>query len=108
MPDCLFCRIIKKEIPSELVHEDEICVAFRDIKPQAPVHLLIVPHKHILSIAHLEEGDEEIIAHLIKTAKDLAKRHNLEGYQLRFFVGEKGGQVIFHVHLHLLGGEAKA
>ena len=100
--DCLFCKIINKEIPSKSEHEDETCFAFHDITPQAKVHILIVPRKHILTIKDLEPGDEQIMGHLIKTAKEIAFKHNLEGYKLQFNVGQKGGQEIFHVHLHLL------
>ncbi|MFC1655260.1 histidine triad nucleotide-binding protein [Patescibacteria group bacterium] len=103
MDDCLFCKIISKEIDSEIVHEDEICVAFKDINPKARVHLLIVPKKHIAKISDLEEGDEKIMGHLIKVAKDLAEEFECKGYQLLFNVGREVGQIIFHVHLHLMG-----
>lgn len=103
MEDCLFCKIIKKELPAKIQHEDDICVAFNDIHPKARVHILLVPKKHIPTIANLEEGDEKVVGHLVKIAKELAKKHNCTGYQLTFNVGRDGGQIIFHVHLHLMG-----
>lgn len=103
MQDCLFCKILNKEINSEIVHEDDTCVAFKDINPKARVHLLIVPKKHIDSIAHMEEGDEKIMGHLINVAKKLAEQSDCKGYQLLFNVGREAGQIIFHVHLHLMG-----
>ncbi len=103
MDDCVFCKIIGKKIPSNFVHEDEKCVAFNDINPKARVHILICPRKHIDSIAHLEEGDEIMIGHLVKVAKELAAKNNCKGYQLLFNVGKEAGQIIFHVHLHLMG-----
>ncbi|MEK7629833.1 MAG: HIT domain-containing protein [Patescibacteria group bacterium] len=105
--DCLFCKIIKKEISAELLYEDDSVVAFKDIKPSAPVHYLIVPKEHIQSIIHLEGNHKEIISKLIFTAKELAKKTKLTGYKLFFNVGREGGQLIDHLHLHLLGGWAK-
>ncbi|TSC96269.1 MAG: Hit-like protein involved in cell-cycle regulation [Parcubacteria group bacterium Athens1014_26] len=102
--DCIFCKIIKKEIPTEFVYEDDKLVAFKDIKPSAPVHLLIVPKEHIVSIAHLNGNHREILADLIYTAKNLAEKSGLKGYKLVFNVGREGGQVIDHLHLHLVGG----
>ncbi len=103
MDNCLFCKIINKEIPSEFIYEDDLCVAFNDIKPKAPTHVLLVPKKHIDSIMTLEEEDRDIVSHLVYIAKKIAEDKGLEGYQLKFHVGEKGGQEIFHLHLHLLG-----
>lgn len=101
--DCLFCKIIDKKIPSEIVYDDERCVAFKDINPKARVHLLLCPRKHIPTIADLEEGDEKLVGHLVKVAKELASKNNCKGYQLLFNVGREAGQIIFHVHLHLMG-----
>lgn len=101
--DCLFCKIIEKKIPGKIEYEDEKCIAFHDIYPKSRVHLLICPKKHIPTIADLEEGDEKIIGHLVKVAKELAVTHECKGYQLLFNVGKEAGQVIFHVHLHLMG-----
>lgn len=103
MNDCLFCKIIAREIPGKIQHEDEHCLAFDDIHPKARIHILIVPKKHVPTIADLEEGDEKVIGHLVKIAKELAKKHGCKGYQLIFNVGKEAGQVVFHIHLHLLG-----
>ena len=102
--DCLFCKIAKNEIASDVVFEDEDVKVFKDIHPKAPVHLLIIPKIHIQSIAHLESNHHEIIAKLIYTAKRMASELSLQGYQLVFNVGREGGQLIDHLHLHLMGG----
>lgn len=104
MNECLFCGIASRKIPSKIVYEGDGVVAFKDIHPKAPVHLLIVPKIHIESIAHLEENHTGIIAKLIYAAKHIAATHALKGYRLVFNVGRDGGQVIDHLHLHLLGG----
>ncbi|OGY61656.1 MAG: histidine triad nucleotide-binding protein [Candidatus Colwellbacteria bacterium RIFCSPLOWO2_12_FULL_44_13] len=101
---CIFCKIGKKEIPSEAVFEDNEIIAFRDVKPSAPVHILVIPKEHIQSIAHLEGNHKDVIVKLIYTAKDVAAKSGLTGYKLVFNVGREGGQVIDHLHLHLLGG----
>lgn len=103
MEECLFCKIINKEVDSEMVYEDEICTAFKDINPKARVHLLVVPRKHIPKISDIQEGDEKIIGHLIKVAKELAEKNECNSYQLLFNVGREAGQIIFHTHLHLMG-----
>lgn len=82
--------------------EDDVCVVFRDINPKASTHLLIVPRKHIPTIADMKESDEKIIGHLITCAKNIAANMNLSGYKLQFNVGKDGGQEVFHVHLHLM------
>jgi len=91
-------------MPSSIIYEDNSVVVFKDINPKAPVHHLVVPKEHIQSIAHLEANHNEIISKLIYTAKDIAKKEGLSGYKLVFNVGREGGQVIDHLHLHLLGG----
>jgi len=103
MEDCLFCKIINREVDSEIIHEDDICVAFKDINPKKRVHLLIVPRKHISTISDMDTGDEQIIGHLVKIAKELADKNKCKGYQLLFNVGREAGQIIMHVHLHLMG-----
>jgi len=103
MHDCLFCKIINKEVDADIVHEDDLCVAFKDTNPKARVHLLIVPKKHIATIADMQKGDEVIMGHLINVAKELAFKNKCNGYQLLFNVGREAGQIIFHVHLHLMG-----
>jgi len=105
--DCIFCKIAKKETPADFIFENNQVVAFRDIRPSAPVHTLIIPKEHIQSIAHLEGNRRDILSALIYAAKDLAAREGLRGYKLIFNVGREGGQVIDHLHLHLLGGWTK-
>lgn len=100
--DCLFCKIIAGEIPSKMVHQDDVTVVFPDINPKARVHLLILPKKHIPTIADLEDGDEKIMGHLMRVAQKVARAQNLSGYRLQFNVGKDGGQEIFHIHCHLL------
>ena len=107
MVDCVFCKVSKKEIPGVILYEDEKVIAFKDIQPSAPVHILVVPKEHIQSIAHLEGNHRDILAALIYTAKDLAAQAGLKGYKLVFNVGREGGQVVDHLHLHLLGGWGK-
>ena len=107
MADCIFCKIAKKEIPSEIAMENDHIVAFKDIKPSAPVHYLVIPKEHIQSIAHLEENHKDVIAELMYSAKKLAVKLGLKGYKLVFNVGKEGGQVVDHLHLHLLGGWTK-
>lgn len=104
MEDCLFCKIGTSELKSDTIFEDEYVRVFTDIHPKAPVHLLIIPKIHIPSITHLEENHSEIISHMIFTAKRVAEEKGLKGYKLVFNVGREGGQVIDHLHLHLLGG----
>ena len=107
--NCLFCKIINKEIESNFLYEDDTAVVFRDINPQAPTHLLIVPKKHIRSINDIKEDEKDIIARLFFIAKEMAKKEgvNLSGYKLFFNVEKGGGQEIFHLHLHLIGGWTK-
>ena len=102
--ECLFCKIASGERSSETEYEDAEIKAFRDIRPSAPVHILIIPKEHIESIARLEAEHNEIIAKLIYRAKQIAVDKGLAGYKLVFNVGREGGQVIDHLHLHLLGG----
>jgi len=104
--DCIFCKIINKEIPTEFLKEDDELVVFKDIHPLAPVHLLIVPQKHIRSINDLLAEDRPIVSSMIMTAKDMAKQFSVDksGYRLFFNVEKGGGQEIFHLHLHLIGG----
>jgi len=104
MSECIFCKIVRKEIPSEFVGESSAWVAFKDIKPSAPVHVLVVPRIHIESIANLEPNHDGIVAELIFAAKNIAGKLGLKGYKLVFNVGAEGGQIIPHLHLHLLGG----
>lgn len=106
-PNCIFCKIIAKEIPAKILDETDDLIILQDIKPSAPFHHLIIPKDHIPSIAHLSEKDKDIIAKMIFTAKDDAAKSNLTGYKLSFNVGRDGGQIIDHLHLHLMGGWVK-
>ena len=102
----LFTKIINREIPSEIVYEDNEIIAFNDINPQAPIHVLIVPKKEIKTLNDLEIDDKEIIGKMFLTAKKLAVKLNIDktGYRTVFNCNEHGGQTVFHIHLHLLGG----
>jgi histidine triad (HIT) family protein len=104
--DCIFCRIISGEIPSDILYQDEQVVAFRDINPKAPVHLLLVPRKHIESVAELSEDEASIMGHLVTVANRLAREAGIseKGYRLVVNSGPEGGQEVPHLHLHLLGG----
>lgn len=104
--DCIFCKIVNKEIPSTFLYENETLVVFKDINPKAPVHLLIVPRKHIRSINDLTEADRSIVSEMIYTAKNMAKKMatDISGYNLLFNVEQGAGQEVFHLHLHLTGG----
>ena len=106
MHDCLFCKIVKGDIPSTIVYRDDQVTAFRDINPAAPTHILIVPNKHIDSVNVLTAGDEPLIGHLFTTAKHLAAQEKIEqgGYRLIMNTNADAGQTVFHIHLHLLGG----
>lgn len=103
--DCLFCKIIEKEIPSEFIYEDDKVVAFKDINPQAPVHFLIIPKEHIESADNLEEKHKELVGHIYLTAKKLAEENGLEnGYRIVNNCRDDGGQTVGHIHFHVLGG----
>lgn len=104
--DCLFCKIATGEIPATIVHEDSEIIAFRDIRPQAPTHLLVIPKQHIPTIDDADTKDEQLLGRMVLTAKKLAKTEGLSeaGYRLVFNVNAGGGQVVYHIHLHLLGG----
>lgn len=104
MPDCLFCRIAAREIPSKAVHEDEEIYAFHDVNPQAPTHLLLIPKKHIGGVAEMEEADGALAGKLLFRAKEIAASIGLKSYRLVFNSGAEAGQSVFHLHLHLLGG----
>ena len=106
MSDCIFCKIIQGDIPSATVYRDEQVTAIRDINPAAPTHLLILPIKHIDSVNELSTDDEQLIGHLFTAAKHLAAQEGIAegGYRLIMNTGADGGQTVFHIHLHLLGG----
>jgi histidine triad (HIT) family protein len=104
--DCLFCKIAQKTIPAHVVFEDEQLLAFKDVKPQAPTHLLIIPKKHIATLNDAHEEDSAILGKMIITAKQLAQNQELSesGYRLVLNTNSGGGQAVYHIHLHLLGG----
>lgn len=104
--DCVFCKIAEKIIPTDIILEKDSLIAFNDMHPIAPVHVLIIPKKHIATINDLEAGDEQLIGEMIMTAKEIAKSLAIseKGYKLLFRVGEWGGQEVPHIHLHLIGG----
>jgi len=106
MSDCLFCRIAAGDIPSEIVYQDDEVVAFRDINPQAPQHILIIPRRHIETVLDLTNDDNELIGHMMLTAGRIARDLGLSerGYRLVFNCKRDGGQDVYHIHLHLLGG----
>ncbi|MHC6179123.1 histidine triad nucleotide-binding protein [Clostridium sp. JNZ X4-2] len=106
MEECIFCKIIKGEIPAEKVYEDDVVLSFKDIEPGAPVHVLIIPKKHIRSINDLTEEDSSIIAHIYLVAKQIADKLGLSerGYRIVSNCGEEAGQTVPHIHFHLLGG----
>lgn len=104
--DCLFCKIIAGEIPSAKVYEDETCIAFGDINPQAPTHVLIVPREHFDSLDRAEQSHKETLGHLLLTAAQIARERKFaeDGYRVVINTNSDGGQTVFHLHVHLLGG----
>ena len=104
---CLFCKIVAGEIPSKKVFEDDLTYAFRDINPQAPSHVLVVPRKHIASVAEASAEDQELLGHLHLVAARIAKSEGLtKGFRTIMNTGPDGGQTVDHLHVHLLGGRA--
>lgn len=105
-PDCLFCRIVKGEIPAELVHQDDLAIVIRDINPQAPTHLLVVPKEHIESLDDASLKQEPLLGHLLRVAARLANTEGLTdgGYRTVINNGAGAGQSVFHLHVHVLGG----
>jgi len=105
MDDCLFCKIIRGEVPSKKVYEDEDAYAFHDIHPAAPVHLLLIPKLHIDSLATADENHAALLGKLLLLAPKLARQHGLNtGFKTTIHTGRDGGQVVFHLHLHIIGG----
>lgn len=105
-PSCLFCRIVAGEVPATIEHRDDLVVAMRDIAPQAPTHILLIPQAHIRSALALDEGDAPLLGRLFAVAADLARREGLadDGYRVVSNIGRLGGQSVEHLHVHLLGG----
>ncbi|MGI6576103.1 MAG: histidine triad nucleotide-binding protein [bacterium] len=106
MAACLFCRIVNGEIPAEVVYEDELVMAFKDVNPQAPIHLLLVPKKHLANLLELAEADKDLSSHFLAVINKLAQQYDLKGKGFRTVIntGEDGGQTVEHLHFHLLGG----
>lgn len=106
MTECLFCKIIKKQIPAKIVYEDEKIIAFHDINPQAPVHFLVIPKKHISAIAAMDSQDEPLIGYVMHMAKKLAENVGIEkeGYRVVINNGPNAGQAVAHIHIHVIGG----
>lgn len=106
MEDCLFCKIIKGEIPCNKVYEDDEVLAFYDINPAAPIHILVIPKKHIISLAHLEKEDEPVVGKIYHVINQIAqdKGFKQDGYRVIVNCGKNGGQEIMHLHFHILGG----
>ena len=107
MDDCVFCNIINKTIDAEILYDDGEIFAIKDILPKAPVHMLVIPKEHIISVSKLEPRHEALVGKMIYVAKGLAEKYGIgeSGYKLNFNVGRDGGQVIKHLHLHLMGGK---
>ena len=106
MPDCLFCKIVAGDIPATIVHADDHVIAFKDINPQAPLHALIVPRRHIASLNELGPEDDELVGEMVRRAAALARAHGVadRGYRTVFNCNADAGQTVFHIHLHVLGG----
>ena len=107
MEDCLFCKIIKGEIPSNKVYEDDEILAFKDINPAAPIHILVIPKKHIASLAHMEKEDEAVVGKIYGVINKIAKEQGFKenGYRVIVNCGKDGGQEVMHLHFHLLAGK---
>ena len=106
MADCLFCKIIDRKIPASVVYEDERMLAFNDINPQAPTHVLVVPKRHIATLNDASEGDDGLLGEMVRRAAAIAADRGISagGYRTVFNTNRDGGQTVFHIHLHLLGG----
>jgi histidine triad (HIT) family protein len=107
MEDCVFCKIIAGQIPSDIVYRDDVCIAFKDINPATEIHLLIVPKEHITYLTDLKEEQAGLLGHMILVANELARRNGIaeKGFRVVINVREEGGQVVKHLHIHLLGGK---
>jgi histidine triad (HIT) family protein len=107
MSDTIFSKIIDRQIPADIVYEDDLCLAFRDVAPQAPVHILLIPKKPIAMIADANLDDQALLGHLLLTAAKVAQQEKLaNGYRLVINNGVDGGQTVYHLHLHILGGRS--
>jgi histidine triad (HIT) family protein len=106
--DCLFCKILNGEIPADLVYESDSAIAFRDINPHAPTHVLVIPRKHIPTINDLDDADRDVVGSLYMAARDIARQEGIadDGYRTVMNCNEGAGQTVFHIHLHVLGGRS--
>lgn len=105
MSDTIFGKILRREIPADIVYEDDMCLAFRDVAPQAPVHILLIPKKSIASLATAAPEDHQILGHLMMKAAAIAQQEGLaDGYRVVTNIGQNGGQTVFHLHFHIMGG----
>lgn len=105
--DTVFDKIIRREIPADIIYEDDLALAFKDINPQAPVHILVIPKQQIVKISDAESQDSDLLGHLLFTAKQVAEQAGLEnGYRLVINDGADGGQTVYHLHIHILGGRS--
>ena len=110
MTDCLFCKIVKREIPASIVYEDSRLLAFTDINPQAPTHILMVPKRHIASLNELQDGDDQLVGEMVRRAAAIANERGISagGFRTVFNTNRDAGQTVFHIQLHLLGGRSMA
>ena len=106
--DCIFCKIARRETPSKIIYEDDVALAFEDAAPQAPVHTLVIPKRHISTVLDLKEEDDGLVGHLFRVAADVARDRGIDGpgFRLVMNTNRDAGQTVFHIHLHLLGGRA--
>ena len=105
MSDCLFCKIISGEIPSSKVYEDDLCYAFNDIAPLAPIHFLVVPKIHIVSVAEVNESNSPVVAHIFEVIAKITKEKGIESYRVVSNIGKQAGQSVPHLHFHVLAGK---
>lgn len=103
---CIFCKIVKKEVPSKIVYEDEMVLAFEDIAPQAPIHILVIPKKHYPTLLEMNEDDKELLGHIFMVIKKIAKQKGVEerGFRVVMNCNPEAGQTVYHIHFHLLAG----
>jgi histidine triad (HIT) family protein len=106
--DCLFCKIAQQQIPAKIIHEDEHVVAFRDISPQAPVHALVIPKRHITTLNDIDPTDARLLGHMVITAQQIAAQDGIDetGFRLVMNCNRDGGQTVYHIHMHILGGRS--
>ncbi len=104
--NCLFCKIIAGEIPADKLYEDDDVLAFRDIDPQAPVHFLVIPKKHIAGLAEVTQQDDALVGKIVRIGNEIARKEGAEEYRVVFNNGADAGQAVFHIHMHILGGRS--